>query len=191
MITVGLTGGIGSGKSTVAKVFELLGVPVFYADIVAKDVYNDSDIKNLLVDKIGVDIYKNDVLNKERMRTFLFESESNRSFINQLIHPRVADRYKIWKQQQQAPYIIREAAILIESGTYKDCDQIIVIAAPTSMRIERVMRRDNLNQEEVSKRINAQMSDLERSKYAHHIWNNDNHDDLLLKILLFDNAVRA
>jgi dephospho-CoA kinase len=191
LITVGLTGGIGSGKSTVAKVFELLGVPVFYADLVAKEVYNDADIKKLLVDKIGIDIYNNGVLNKERMRSFLFESESNRNFINQLIHPRVAERYKDWKQRQKAPYIIREAAILIESGTYKDCDQIIVVTAPITLRIERVMKRDNLNQEEVSKRIHSQLSDSERSKYAHHIWANDNHDDLLTKILLFDNAIRA
>jgi dephospho-CoA kinase len=191
LITVGLTGGIGSGKSTVAKVFELLGVPVFYADTVAKEIYQDSDIKELLVNKIGPDIYNSGVLNKTLMRQFLFESQSNRIFINQLIHPRVAARYQDWKQSQNAPYIIREAAILIESGSYKDCDQIIVITAPTDMRVKRVVERDKLSVGEVLKRIEAQMSDAERSKFAQHVWTNDNREELLMQILLFDNAIRA
>ncbi|MFN6380299.1 MAG: dephospho-CoA kinase [Flavobacteriales bacterium] len=191
MITVGLTGGIGSGKSTVAKVFELLGVPVFYADTVAKEIYQDSDIKELLVNKIGSDIYNSGVLNKSLMRQFLFESESNRVFINQLIHPRVAERYHKWKQSQNAPYIIREAAILIESGSYKDCDHIIVITAPADMRVKRVVERDKLSVGEVLKRIEAQMSDAERSKFAQHLWINDNREELLMQILLFDNAIRA
>lgn len=191
MITVGLTGGIGSGKSTVAKVFELLGVPVFYADTEAKEVYNDADIREQLVNKIGPDIYKSDVFNKNLMRQFLFESEANRIFINQLIHPKVAERYQIWKRKQNAPYIIREAAILIESGSYKDCDQIIVITAPIDMRVQRVLHRDKISAEEVQKRIAAQWSDFERSKYAQHVWINDNKEELLMNILRFDNAIRA
>lgn len=191
MITVGLTGGIGSGKSTVAKVFELLGVPVFYADTEAKEVYNDADIREQLVNKIGPDIYKSDVFNKNLMRQFLFESEANRIFINQLIHPKVAERYQNWKRKQNAPYIIREAAILIESGSYKDCDQIIVITAPIDMRVQRVLHRDKISAEEVQKRIAAQWSDSERSKYAQHVWINDNKEELLMNILRFDNAIRA
>ena len=191
MITVGLTGGIGSGKSTVAKVFELLGVPVFYADTEAKEVYNDADIREQLVNKIGPDIYKSDVFNKNLMRQFLFESEANRIFINQLIHPKVAERYQDWKRKQNAPYIIREAAILIESGSYKDCDQIIVITAPIDMRVQRVLHRDKISAEEVQKRIAAQWGDSERSKYAQHVWINDNKEELLMNILRFDNAIRA
>lgn len=191
MITVGLTGGIGSGKSTVAKVFELLGVPVFYADTEAKEVYNDADIREQLVNKIGPDIYKSDVFNKNLMRQFLFESEANRIFINQLIHPKVAERYQDWKRKQNAPYIIREAAILIESGSYKDCDQIIVITAPIDMRVQRVLYRDKISAEEIQKRIAAQWSDSERSKYAQHVWINDNKEELLMNILRFDNAIRA
>lgn len=191
MITVGLTGGIGSGKSTVASVFELLGVPVFYADTEAKLVYQDPEVKKILVDKIGANVYIQDKINKELLRVFLFESEKNRSFINSLIHPKVAERYKEWKKKQTHAYIIREAAILIESGTYKDCDQIIVITAPNEMRLQRVMKRDNLNEQEVMKRINAQLSDNDRARYATHIWTNDNRTPLLEKILLFDNAIQA
>ena len=166
-------------------------MPVFYADTEAKEVYNDADIREQLVNKIGPDIYKSDVFNKNLMRQFLFESEANRIFINQLIHPKVAERYQNWKRKQNAPYIIREAAILIESGSYKDCDQIIVITAPIDMRVQRVLHRDKISAEEVQKRIAAQWSDFERSKYAQHVWINDNKEELLMNILRFDNAIRA
>jgi len=191
LITVGLTGGIGSGKTTVARVFELLGVPVFYADVEAKLVYNDPEIKKILVDKIGPDVYINTIINKERMRAFLFESEENRLFINNLIHPKVAQRYQDWKKQQSNPYIIREAAILIESGSYKDCDQIILITASEDLRIKRVMKRDGLTEHEVARRLQAQWTDSERGAYATQIWSNDNISPLLEKILFFDNAIRA
>jgi dephospho-CoA kinase len=191
LITVGLTGGIGSGKSTVARVFELLGVPIFYADLEAKLIYNDPEVEKILVDKIGSDVYIKGTINKNRLRSFLFESEENRTFINNLIHPRVALRYKDWKNQQSHPYIVREAAILIESGSYKDCDQIILIAAPEKVRISRVMKRDGLTEEEVIKRIRAQWTDEERSTYATQVWTNDNRSSLLEKILLFDNAIKV
>lgn len=191
LITVGLTGGIGSGKSTVARVFELLGVPVFYADTEAKLVYQDPDVKDILVDKIGPNVYIHEKINKDLLRAFLFESQENRAFINNLVHPKVAERYREWKNKQTHTYIIREAAILIESGTYKDCDQIIVITAPKEMRLQRVMKRDNLNEQEVMTRINAQLSDADRARYATQIWTNDNSTPLLEKILLFDNAIRA
>lgn len=192
MIKIGLTGGIGSGKSTVARVFEILGNPVFYADDVAKLAYFDPSIREAVASKIGNHVLSENGVNKEMMRKEIFNNEKNLAFINELIHPWVAEQFAIWRKQHlKAPYIIKEAAILIESGSYKDCDKIVVVTAPLEQRISSVARRDNISKEEVEKRIALQLSDEERMKYADLILKNDNHFSMLYTILQFDNMLKA
>jgi dephospho-CoA kinase len=192
MIIVGLTGGIGSGKSTVAKVFETLNIPVFYSDDVAKKSYSDPQIRAVITEKFGAGLLTKDGVNKETMRALIFSQPEALQFINQLIHPWVAIQFKEFKSKNQhASYIIKEAAILIESGGYKDCDKIILISAPEDQRITRVALRDHISEEKVRERIALQMPDSEKSKYADFIWKNDNHESILKQILLFDNMIKG
>ena len=192
MIIVGLTGGIGSGKSTVARVFEMLGVPVFYADQEAKEAYKDVEIRKQMISRFGSDIYNNVGIDRKKLASEIFNDSEKKSFVESLVHPYVANRFSAFKQKNKnATYIIREAAILIESGTYKDCDQIIVIEAPEQDRINRVIERDKISQEAVLARLHLQMKDDERKRYATQIWLNDNRFHLLETILRFDNFIRA
>ncbi len=192
MIIVGLTGGIGSGKSTVAKVFETLHIPVFYSDDVAKKAYLDNDIRRAIIEKFGADVLTENGVNKEKMRELIFSQPEALLFINQLIHPWVAEEFKKFiASNKSAPYIIKEAAIIIESGGYKDCDKIILITAPENQRIARVSLRDNISDEKVRERIALQMPDTEKMKYADYTWKNDNRESLLKQILLFDNMIKG
>jgi len=192
MIIVGLTGGIGSGKSTVAKVFETLHIPVFYSDDVAKKAYLANDIRRAIIEKFGADVLTEDGVNKEKMRELIFSQPEALLFINQLIHPWVAEQFKNFiASNKSAPYIIKEAAILIESGGYKDCDKIILITAPENQRVARVSLRDNISNEKVRERIALQMPDSEKMKYADYTWENENYESLLKQILLFDNMIKG
>lgn len=192
MIHIGLTGGIGSGKSTVAKVFESLGVPVFYADDVAKRAYDDDEIRQKVKTLFGEDLYVDHLLDKKKLASIVFNDKQKLVALNSIIHPWVAEQYFLWyKKNDAAKYVIREAAILIESGAYKTCDKIILITAPEEMRVQRVHQRDQLSNAEIQTRIKNQMSDEERQTYAHYTWANDNRFPLLEHILLFDNMIRA
>lgn len=192
MIHVGLTGGIGSGKSTVAKVFETLGAPVFYADQVAKLAYNDKNIQDEVKSIFGEKVFFENQLVRQRLAEIVFSDKLKLEQLNSIIHPWVATRYQEWcKLYPNANYVIREAAILIESGAYRTCDKIILITAPEEMRIQRVHQRDQLSTSEIQRRINNQMTDEERERYANYNWANDNQFPLLEHILLFDNMIRA
>lgn len=192
MIQVGLTGGIGSGKSTVAKVFELLHVPVFYADDVAKMAYNEPEIRDKMVNHFGEIIYSNAELNKPLLAGRIFQNAVDKSFVESLVHPFVAKEYNRFKSlHASSAYIIREAAILIESGSYKDCDQIILITAPLASKVKRVMLRDGVSKDQVIERINKQMTDDQRQSFATQIWRNDNRFPLLETIMRYDNFLRA
>jgi dephospho-CoA kinase len=192
MTRLGITGGIGSGKSTVARVFEILGVPVFYADIVAKQAYSDQGIRQQIIDRWGEHLLTPSGVQVEFMRKKIFQSEENRTFINGLVHPWVQERYNEWKAlTRKHPYTLKEAALLIESGGYKDCDKIILITAPMDRRIKRIALRDGLTPQDIEKRILAQWSDEEKRKYADYVWANDNAFPLLDHILKLDNLLRA
>ena len=192
MIIVGLTGGIGSGKTTVARVFETLGVPVFYSDDVAKKAYTDPNIRTEITKNFGEDLLTKDGVNKEKMRALIFSKPEALHFINQLIHPWVALQFKKFVEANKtSPYLIKEAAILIESGGHKDCDKIILITAPEELRIARVASRDNISKEKVRERIALQMTDAEKIKYANYTWINDNRESMLKQILMFDNMIKG
>lgn len=176
MKRIGITGGIGSGKSIICKVFELLGVPVFYADDEAKKMYYHDDVKATLVEKYGNEIYTIDgKLNREKLAQIIFSNPEELKFINSLIHPLVAEVYKQWCEKfKHLPYTLKEAAILFESGAYKEMDKVITVSAPKDVRIKRIMKRDNSTRAQIEERINNQWSEEQRlAKADFVIYNND------------------
>ena len=164
---VGLTGGIGSGKSALASALQQLGVPVFYADQEAKAFYLFPENRTWIAHTFGEQsFFPNGELNRAHIAQHIFSSKELKALLEAKIHPFVQGRFQAWMQQQTAPYILREAAILIESGSYTDCAAVVVVEAPLEQRIQRVMERDAVPREVVLQRIQAQMSDEQRSRYA-------------------------
>lgn len=194
MYKVGLTGGIGSGKTTVGKVFERLGIPVFKADDEAKKITNsDLQIIQQLKKEFGEDIYINNEINKDKLASIIFNNNNALEKVNSIIHPVVREYFIHWCNAQNSPYIVEEAAILFESGAYMEMDYTINVHADELVRIERVMKRNNASLEQVKERIKNQLSDDERNKLADiTIYNNENdmilpqilriHNDLLKRI---------
>lgn len=180
---IGITGGIGSGKSTVCKIFETLGIPVFYADDVAKEMYYRPDIAAQVKQLFGEGIYIGERVNYQAIAKHIFAKEALKNTLSSIIHPAVKEAYQDWEKMQKAPYTLREAAILIESGAYKDCDKIIVVTAPEGLRIQRVMERDAVEKNTVEARIKAQMPEEERLKYADFIIRNDGESLLIPQVL--------
>jgi dephospho-CoA kinase len=182
---IGITGGIGSGKSIVCKVFELLGVPIFYADNEAKKIYDDEKVKTLLINKYGFEIYLPDgKLNKEKLSKIIFSNQDELKYINSLIHPLVAKAYSEWcEKHKHIPYTLKEAAILFESGAYKELDKVITVSAPVELRINRVMKRDNLTRIQILERIKHQWEEEKRIKYANFVIYNDDEHLVIPKIL--------
>lgn len=186
MKIIGLTGGIGSGKSTVSRIFKVLNVPVFYADDEAKVLYESAHVIQAVTKLLGNSVLNSEgKIDRKRMAALIFEDTEKLVQIQQLIHPLVKQRFEEWTEsfQKEALYCIREAAILIESGSYKDCDKIIVVTAPEEIRIQRVMKRDNISEQEVKRRMAHQMQESERLKYADFIINNDGSHPLIRQVV--------
>ncbi len=192
MKIVGLTGGIGSGKTSVCKAFEKLHIPVFYADDEAKKLYTDANILQELSKIVGQNIIDEDgTLNKPLFSSIIFGNKAILEQVNAYVHPKVKDQFYVWYEQHNAPFCIREAAILIESGSYKDCDKIILVTAPLEERIKRVVKRDNTTYEAVKKRIENQLSEEEKKKFADYILENDHFELLENKVNeLYKNLLR-
>ncbi len=168
MKKIGITGGIGSGKSTVCKIFESLGVPVYYTDNEARSLTNHHpDIINGFRNLFGDEIYINGELNRKKVGESVFRDKNLLADLNKLIHPIVAEHFDNWFQQHSnSAYILKEAAILFESGAYKQVDKIITVTAPIELRIKRVMERDGISEGEVMDRINNQWNDQEKIKMS-------------------------
>ena len=177
MKIVGLTGGIGSGKTTVANMFAELGIPIYNADIEAKKLTATSQtIRKKLIELLGKETYKEGVLDRKFMADRIFSDNELLQAVNAIIHPEVANHFKIWVAHQKSPYVIKEAAIIFESGAHLQYDLIILVTAPKKVRIQRVMSRDNSSQKEVEQRIANQWSDSKKSKLADIIIKNVNLD---------------
>ncbi|RKS93933.1 dephospho-CoA kinase [Flavobacterium limicola] len=160
---IGLTGGIGSGKTTVANFFKSYGIPVYIADDEARKIMQSADIMEAIKDLFGVDVFENEILNREKLAKIVFNNPESLEKLNGIVHPTVKKHFEQWLLQNlEAPYVIYEAAILFESGSYKDCDIIITVTAPIESRIQRVIKRDKTTRELVLKRINAQWTDEKR-----------------------------
>lgn len=179
MKIIGITGGIGSGKSTICKVFETLGIPVFNADDVAKNIYDvDVDALSQLRDEFGEQVISNGKVNRVELAKRVFNNADELTKLNAIVHPLVRKYFKIWMDKQSAPYVLREAAILIESGAHTDCDKIILVSAPEGTRIQRVMKRSNISEQEVRTRMAHQWTDDQRRPYCH--YEIKNHQDQLI-----------
>lgn len=191
-ITIGITGGIGSGKSTVCKVFKVLGIPVFEADKVAKELMNtNAGLKEQLVRLFGEGIYTPDsVVDRKKLAKIIFNDHLQLEKINALVHPVVRNEFKNWKTKQQTIYIIHEAAILFESGFYKMMDYTILVTAPEKQRIERVLTRDGVSESEVKERISKQWPDEQKRKLASFEIKNDNKDLLIPQIIEMDKQLK-
>jgi dephospho-CoA kinase len=175
MVIVGLTGGIGSGKSTILKCFEAFGIPVYIADDEAKGLMNRSKvIKRKLVQLFGEFAYKDGELNRPFLASKIFRDKTLLLKMNAIVHPKVASHFKRWLKKQDAPYVIKEAAIIFENKLESQYDYIITVIADENLRIKRVMKRDEASKEKIKAIIKNQLSDAEKIKKADFvITNND------------------
>lgn len=184
MLRIGLTGGIGSGKSTVARMFEILGVPVYYADKASKRLYNtDKELMALMKQHFGEDIYINAELNKSKLAEIVFSDEKKLALLNSLVHPPTIRDAEKWMRTQKGPYIIKEAALLFEAGSVASLDYVIGVRAPVSLRIKRVMERDGVAREEVMRRINRQVDEEIKMKLCDFIIQNDEQQLVIPQVL--------
>lgn len=180
---VGLTGGIGSGKTTVGNAFAKLGIPVYIADYEAKNLMATSKaLKARIISVFGEEAYKQGLPNRQYLAKLVFSDTEKLNKLNSLIHPAVQRHFKKWLSWQTAPYVIKEAAILFESGSYKDCDKIITVTAPLEIRIQRVMQRDSANYEDVLARIKNQWPEEEKIKRSHFVIENISLENTLKKV---------
>ena len=186
MYKVGITGGIGTGKSVACAVFAVLGIPVYDADSRAKWLTeHDPRIRKELTDWLGEEAFAGGTYNRAYIASTVFKDEAKTARLNAIIHPRVGTDFEDWISRQQAPYVLKEAALLYEAGSYKELDSMIVVAAPLEVRINRVLKRDpQRNREQVLQIIRRQWPDEQKQSMADHILYNDESSLLIAQILL-------
>ena len=184
IIKVGITGGIGSGKSTVAKVFEVLGIPVYYADDAAKRLMNEDE--NLIAQikkEFGDEAYVNGKLNRKYLSRLVFKNDEQLALLNSIVHPATLRDSDKWMQQQTTPYAIKEAALIFESGASRQLDYVIGVYAPTPLRMERILKRDNASREEVKARMEKQMNDEQKMELCDYIITNDEQELVVPQVI--------
>ena len=160
VLRLGLTGGIGSGKSTVAQIFEVLGIPVYYADIAAKKIMNeDKGLRSAITNIFGEQAYENNILNRKYVSSIVFSDPAKLQQLNALVHPATKKDAETWMQQQTSPYAIHEAALIFEAKVSDRLDLVIGVSSPIELRIKRAMDRDNVSREEVLKRMDQQLDE--------------------------------
>ena len=183
MIKIGITGGIGSGKSVVASLFQLLGVPVYIADEESKRLTNQSmTIRRQLIAHYGEAIYTAEGLNKPLLAAKIFQDPAQRRIVNGIIHPEVKHHFEAWAAQQETPLCAIESAILFESGFDQVVDTHLMVYAPKALRIERATARDAASREAIQQRIESQMADEEKRELADHLIYNDNQQPLIPQV---------
>ncbi|MEQ6118860.1 dephospho-CoA kinase [Reichenbachiella sp. MALMAid0571] len=193
MLQVGVTGGIGSGKSTVCKIFQSLGIPVYDADSRAKKLMQENgQLVHLIKNEFGNDSYlASGEINRDYLAKVAFADPEKVKKLNALVHPVVADDYSKWVSDQTANYVVKEAALLIESGSYLQLDKLIAVTAPTQLRIARIKSRDSFrSQQEIEAIIANQLSDEERESKADFIIKNDESELLIAQVLRLDKQFR-
>lgn len=190
MKVVGLTGGIGSGKTTVAKMFHALGVPVYIADLEAKNLMeNNVIVKAAIIEKFGPQAYINGRPDRKYLANEVFQDQKKLEVLNSIIHPAVAKDFERWRSSQNSVYVIYEAAILFEKGGNLKCDYTILVTAPKDIRIERVKQRDGVTVAEVEARISFQWSDERKRKLADFIIENIKLEDVKLEVASIHNTI--
>ncbi len=184
MLKIGLTGGIGSGKTTVAKIFETLGIPVYYADEAARQLMNtDAKLKNELIAQFGPEIYRGSELDRKYLASVVFSNKEKLELLNSLTHPVTIRDAEVWMKKQTAPYAIKEAALLFESGAAGHLDAVIGVYAPQHLRVKRVMERDGATADEVMKRISRQLDEEMKMKLCDHVVRNNEQELLVPQVL--------
>ena len=192
-VIIGLTGGIGSGKSTIAKVFANFGVPIFDADSTAKNIMNTNPIiKEKLIAAFGEDVYtKSDILNRSYLSKIVFTDEYKLALLNNIVHPITIQAALDWAAVQTTPYVIKEAALFFESGSSFGAHKIIGVTAPKSLRINRVMKRDHCTKEEVEKRMSHQIQESLKMKLCDWVIVNDDQQLVLPQVLAIHETILA
>jgi dephospho-CoA kinase len=185
MLKVAVTGNIGSGKTTVCKVFEILGIPVFYADIRARKLLDDPYVKHLIAAQFGNEVMdQNEDINKKKLAGIVFRDKDKLEALNNIIHPRVYTEYDLWcKDNSHFPYTLQEAAIIFETGSYKKFDYIVLIMAPEEDLIKRVVDRDGVTAEEVLYRLSHQINQNQKKEMSDFQIDNNNHQLIIPKII--------
>jgi len=171
---IGVTGGIGSGKSFICKIIEKIGYPVYYSDEESKKIVDfNKEIKEQLTTLFGAEVYQDNKLNRIFLTQKLFDSTKIRDKVNAIIHPAVRAQFDVWTKQQSTKLVFNESAILFETGSYTQFDKIILVTAPIGLRIERTMKRSNLTKEDVGRRMSAQWLDDHKISLSDYIIVND------------------
>lgn len=174
MLRIGLTGGIGSGKSTVARIFEVLGIPVYRSDLATRQLMeNDAALREAILAAFGPEAYMDGKLNRAFIAGIVFNDPDRLEQLNQLTHPATIRDAESWMARQQAPYVVKEAALIFESGSARGLDKVIGVYAPESVRLQRVMERDGLTREAVRLRMERQLDEKLKMKLCDHVIRND------------------
>jgi dephospho-CoA kinase len=187
---LGITGGIGSGKTSVCRVFEVLGIPVFSADRQAQEIMDkDKEIIAGIKSITGKNLYNNGTLDRAELASIIFNDPTILKKVNLLVHPAVLDHFTKWTLIQSTPYVIMEAAILFESGASEVVDKILTVVAPVEQRVKRVILRNKLSQEQVLERMRNQIDDEERIRQSDFIINNSENDMIIPSVLEIHNEI--
>jgi len=182
-LKIGITGGIGSGKTYICRLFEALGIPVYNADEEAKRLMNtDIRIKEKLIAQFGESTYKDGLLDRAFLANMVFSDKDKLELLNGIVHPIVIQEAKDWAERQTTRYSLKEAALLFESGSYKELDYTILVTAPMDIRIQRVIERDGATEQQVQERMNKQLSDEEKLQLADFVIVNDGITPLLPQV---------
>lgn len=189
---VGITGGIGSGKTTVSKVFKALGIAVYNSDLKSKSILtSNKSLKQELVSCFGEEIYNSEGINRKYFASIIFSDKELLNKSNKIIHPYVKRDFKEWVNKQKSAYVIKESAILFETGIYKQLDKIILVKAPKKQRIQRVLKRDSTSKSEVLNRISNQWSDNKKKELSDFIINNEESKMILDQVLSIHNIIES
>ncbi len=192
ILRIGLTGGIGSGKTTVAHIFETLGIPVYYSDDAAKRIMNENPVlQQQIIQHFGEESYINGQLNRPYLAEVIFNNDEKRTLLNSLVHPLTIDDANNWMLQKNTPYAIKEAALIFETDVWKHLDKVIGISAPYELRLQRAMQRDNISPEAVEARMAKQMNEEEKMKRCDYILYNDEQQLLIPQVIALHERLTA
>jgi len=184
VLKIGLTGGLGSGKSTIAKIFEVLGIPVYYADTEAKRIMNeDPQLKATIIKHFGSESYIQNQLNRTYLSSIVFNNKEKLSLLNSLVHPATIRDSKNWIDKQTTTYAIKEAALIFESGTQEYLDYVIGVSAPEQLRIQRAMLRDQLSRDQVLQRMSKQIEEVIKMHLCDFVIYNDELKPVIPQVL--------
>ena len=187
---IGLTGGIGSGKTTISKIFEELGVPVYNSDLEAKKIMELPEIIVLLKNSFGEEFFENNILNRAKLADLVFRNTEKLNVLNAIVHPFVKKDFLFWvKKHHNEKFVIKESAILFESKSNLDCDKIITVKSPLDLRMKRIAARDNLGFHEIVKRINNQISDEKKIENSDFIIENTDLEMTKTQVLKIYNTL--